>query len=325
MSKDKCGAQKRLEKALTHNLLAQSRMGQSKHSAKQASREAWLAEHNGSLVGWNPAKADGIYSRGTMATYIRAMSGLARYAAEHGAKRLADLTAQMGADYLRAMHAEGQSAWSIATAAAAANKAMGWYLSPAALGLPSRRKQDITRSRVPRVHDNRDFTGYADQITVAKATGIRRLSMLVIRPVDCVRDGQGTVIGVAVVEKGGRHRIAPVLAACRADVTKIFDAAIQAHGADAPVFRQYDVHIDNHRHRAEYAGALLHQLEEERASGRPLFGGAFALRDYAHLRGRDAKRRAVTQGHDTDLLAAVSGALGHARIDVVLRHYLYCY
>lgn len=78
------GAQKRLEKALTHNLLIQSRMGQSKHSAKQASREAWLKEH-GSLKGWNPAKADGIYSRGTMATYIGAVSGLARYAAEHGA------------------------------------------------------------------------------------------------------------------------------------------------------------------------------------------------------------------------------------------------
>ena len=318
------GAQKRLEKALTHNLLIQSRMGQSKHSAKQASREAWLKEH-GSLKGWNPAKADGIYSRGTMATYIGAVSGLARYAAEHGARRPADLTAQMGADYLKAMHAEGQSAWSIATAAAALNKAMGWDLSTAALGLPSRRKADIARSRIPRVHDNRDFSAFADQIAMAKATGIRRQSMLVIKPTDCVRDSQGTVIGVAVVEKGGRHRVAPVLVACRADVTKIVDAAIQAHGADAPVFRQYDVHIDNHHYRAEYAGALLHQLEDERASGRPLFGGAFALADYAHLRGRDARRKTVTQGHATDLLAAVSGALGHARIDVVLRHYLYCY
>lgn len=324
MSKNKSGAQRRLEKALAHNLLTQSKIGQSKHSAKQAAREAWLATH-GDLRGWNPAKADGIFSRGTMGTYIGAVSGLARYAAEHGARRPADLTAQMGADYLRAMHAEGQSAWSIATAAAAANKAMGWDLSPAALGLPSRRKGDITRSRVPRVHDSRDFTAYTDQIALAKATGIRRQSMLRIRPMDCVRDSQGTVIGVAVVEKGGRHRIAPVLAACRADVTKIVDAAIQAHGADAPVFRQYDVHIDNHHYRAEYAGALLHQLEAERASGSPLFGGAFGLTDYAHLRGRDAKRRAVTQGHATDLLAAVSGALGHARIDVVLRHYLYCY
>lgn len=324
MSKNTSGAQRRLEKALAHNLLAQSRMRQSKHSAKQASREAHLEEH-GNLAGWNPAKADGIYSRGTMATYIRAMSGLARYASEHGARRLADLTAQMGTDYLRAMHAEGQSAWSIATAAAAANKAMGWALSPAALGLPSRRKGDIVRSRVPRAHDSRDFTAYADQIAVAKATGIRRQSMLVIRPTDCVRDGQGLVIGVSVVEKGGRHRVAPVLTACRADVTRIVDQAIQAHGEDAPIFNRYDVHIDNHHYRAEYAGALLRQLEAERASGRPLFGGAFKLSDYAHLRGRDAERKPVTQGHDTDLLAAVSGALGHARIDVVLRHYLYCY
>lgn len=324
MSKVTSGARKRLEKALTHNLLAQSRMGQSKHGAKQASREAWQKEH-GSLKGWNPAKADGIFSRGTMATYIRAMSGLAGYAAERGVKRLADLTVQVGADYLKSMHAEGQSAWSIATAAAASNKAMGWDLSPAALGLPSRRKQDITRSRVPRVHDSRDFTAYADQIMLAKATGIRRQSMLVIRPVDCVRDRQGTVVGVAVSEKGGRHRIAPVLAACREDVTRIVDQAIQAHGEDAPIFEHYDVHIDNHHYRAEYAGALLHQLEAERASGRSLFGGAFSLSDYAHLRGKDAKRRAVTQGHDTDLLAAVSGALGHARIDVVLKHYLYCY
>lgn len=324
MSKGTNGAQKRLEKALAHNLLAQSRMGQSKHSAKQAAREAWLAEYR-SLKGWNPAKADGIYSRGTMATYIRAVSGLARYASEHGARRLADLTAQMGADYLKSMHMEGQSAWSIATAAAAANKAMGWDLSPAALGLPSRRKGDIVRSRIPRAHDNRDFSAYSDQIAVAKATGIRRQSMLVIRPVDCVRDGQGTVIGVSVIEKGGRHRVAPALAACRADITRIVDQAIQAHGEDAPIFNRYDLHIDNHRYRAEYAGALLHELEDERASGRPLFGGAFGLTDYAHLRGRDAKRRAVTQGHDTDLLAAVSGALGHVRIDVVLRHYLYCY
>ena len=318
------GAQKRLEKALTHNLLVQSKMGRSKHEAKQAARQEWLEKH-GTLQGWNPAKADGIYSRGTMTTYIRAVSGLAGYAAEHGVRRLADLTVQVGADYLVSMHAQGQSAWSIATAAAAANKAMGWDLSPAALGLPSRRKGDIVRSRIPRAHDNRDFLAFADQIMVAKATGIRRQSMLRIRPVDCVRDDQGVVIGVAVTEKGGRHRVAPVLVACRADVTAIVDKAIQARGAGVPIFRKYDAHIDNHHYRAEYAGALLHQLEAERASGRSLFGGAFSLSDYTHLRGKDAKRRAVTQGHDTDLLAAVSGALGHARIDVVLRHYLYCY
>ena len=321
---NKSGAQRRIEKALIHNLLSQSRMGQSKHAAKQAAREAWLATH-GDLRGWNPAKAEGIYSRGTMATYIRAVSGFAGYAAKCGAKRINDLTEQMGADYLCAMHAQGQSAWSIATAAAALNKAMDWQLSPAALGLPSRRKGDIVRSRIPREHDNRDFSDYADQMLVASATGIRRQSMLVIRPVDCVRDSDGVVIGIHVVEKGGRHRIAPVLTACRVDVTRIVDQAMMEHGQDSPIFERYDVHIDNHHIRAEYAGALLHQLEQERAEGLPSFGGAFALADYAHLRGKDAKRKPVTQGHDTDLLAAVSGALGHARIDVILKHYMYCY
>ena len=324
MSKNKSGAQRRLEKALAHNLLTQSKIGQSKHAAKQTAREAGRATH-GDLRGWNPAKAEGIYSRGTMATYIRAVSGFAGYAAKCGAKRINDLTEQMGADYLCAMHAQGQSAWSIATAAAALNKAMDWQLSPAALGLPSRRKGDIVRSRIPREHDNRDFSDYADQMLVASATGIRRQSMLVIRPVDCVRDSDGVVIGIHVVEKGGRHRIAPVLTACRVDVTRIVDQAMMEHGQDAPIFERYDVHIDNHHIRAEYAGALLHQLEQERAEGLPSFGGAFALADYAHLRGKDAKRKPVTQGHDTDLLAAVSGALGHARIDVILKHYMYCY
>lgn len=71
-----------------------------------------------------------------MATYIRAVSGFAGYAAKCGAKRINDLTEQMGADYLCAMHAQGQSAWSIATAAAALNKAMDWQLSPGGAGPP---------------------------------------------------------------------------------------------------------------------------------------------------------------------------------------------
>lgn len=116
MSKDTSGAQKRIEKALIHNLLSQSQMGHSKHAAKQAAREEWLGTH-GDLKGWNPAKAEGIYSRGTMATYIGVASRFAGFAAECGAKRINDLTEQMGADYLCAMHAQGQSAWSIATAA----------------------------------------------------------------------------------------------------------------------------------------------------------------------------------------------------------------
>ena len=151
------------------------------------------------------------------------------------------------------------------------------------------------------------------------------MSMTVVRPCDCVRDANGTVIGVHVTEKGGRHRIAPVRNDYRQKITDIVDKAAMENGEDSPIFARYDKHIDNHRFRAEYAAALLHQLEDERAAGQPLFGGAFRLSDYCHLRGKDAKRKAVTSGHDTDLLGAVSGALGHNRLEIITRHYLYLY
>ena len=83
--------------------------------------------------------------------------------------------------------------------------------------------------------------------------------------------------------------------------------------------------IKNHRLRAEYASKLLHQLENERTEGKPLFGGEFPLSDYCCLKGKDKKRGPKTKEHDTDLVAAVSGALGHNRVEVVLRHYMYLY
>lgn len=318
------GAEKRILKGLEHNLLAQNKMGTSKHEAKLMAREAYLAEH-GNLKGYNPTKVDGIFSRSTMTTYVNEMAPFARFCASKGAKRIGELTMAMGEAYLKELHTEGKSNWSIATASAAINKAMGWDISPSKLGLPKRRKENITRSRLHCAHDGRDFSKFKHQITFAKGTGVRRMSVTVVRPCDCVRDEDGTVIGVRVREKGGRRRIAPVLHSYRKDITEIVDKALVERGKNAPIFNSYDTHIDNHRFRAEYAAALLHQLEDERATGRPVFGGAFKLEDYCHLKGKDAKRKAKTSGHDTDLLGAVSGALGHNRIEIVLRHYLYCY
>lgn len=159
----------------------------------------------------------------------------------------------------------------------------------------------------------------------AAATGIRRMSMAKIQPNDAVRDASGLVTGIRVREKGTHHRTVPVLNMYREVITGIVDVAATWRGEDVPIFDSCPPCVSNWNYRREYAAALLLQLEEERKEGLPLFAGAFQLDDYCHLRGKDAKRRAKTQGHDTDLLGAVSGALGHNRIDVVLRHYLYLY
>lgn len=317
-------AENRITKALHNTLHKRNAMGSSKHLAKQESRRNYLLEH-GSLKNWNPSKLEGIYSRKTLGTYLDRVAGFGKFCAEHGAKRLGDLTDAMGEEYLRALAESGASDWTIATTASAINKAMNWSLAPSKLGLPKRRKKNITRSRDPRTHDTRDFSAYEDQIVFAKATGVRRMSVTVVRPCDCVRNETGMVVGVHVTEKGGKHRVAPVLNAHRDAITTIVNNAIAKNGETAPIFDSYDIHIDNHRFRAEFAAALLHQLEDERAAGQPLFGGAFALKDYCHLKGKDAKRKNTTAGHDTDLLGAVSGALGHNRIEVVLGHYLYLY
>ncbi len=317
-------ATKRLTKGLQHNLYAQSKLGQSKHAAKEAAKEKYLEEH-GDLKGYNPGKVDGIFSVGTLTTYLNEMPAFAKFCAERNVNRMSDLKEEMGADYLKAMNEAGKSAWSISTASAAINKSMGWTLSPSELGLKARQKKDIVRSRLPREHDKRDFSGDELQTVFARGTGIRRMSVTVARPCNCVRDANGMVIGVHVTEKGGRHRLAPVLNDYRKAITDIVDRAAAENGEDAPIFTTYDDHIDNHRFRAEYAAALLHQLEDERAAGQPLFGGAFALEDYCRLRGKDAKRKDKTAGHDTDLLGAVSGALGHNRLEIITRHYLYLY
>ena len=65
-------AAKRIFGGLQNRLSKLARFGQSKHEAKQAARETYIKEH-GTLVGYNPAKVNGIFSLGTMETYRAAM------------------------------------------------------------------------------------------------------------------------------------------------------------------------------------------------------------------------------------------------------------
>ena len=261
-----------------------------------------------------------------LCAYLQEMPAFALFCAEHGAKRISAITEALAEGYLRQCAESQQSAWTIAKKASAINKALGLEVSPLRLGLPQRHKADIKRCRTATTpKGNRNYDAYQDHITFARATGVRRMSITRVRPCDCVRDERGSVIGVHVTEKGGKHRVAPVLTALREQVTLIVDKAARERGEDMVVFARYDRHIPNHRYRAEYAGLLLHQLEAERAAGIAPFGGAYPLSAYAHPKGVDKRRGPVTQGHDTDLLSAVSGALGHNRVEVVLRHYLYTY
>lgn len=321
MTKADQKAAKRFDNALRSRIYAQLHLGESKHLAKQKAREEYLATH-GSLEGYNPARVDGVYSYQTAHTYMRQLTLFSKFCVcVHGLRHLAQLTQEIGEQYIQMLSALGYSAWYVATTACALNKAMGWKISPKNLGLPPRRKSDIWRCRA----EPKPVYVDIEQQTVARASGMRRMSVTKFRGCDCVRNADNQVIGIHVKEKGGKHRIAPILAAYVAEVTAIIDTAVAVRGTTKPVFISYTRRVCNHRLRAEYAANLLHQLENERAAGAAPFSGHWQICDYCHLKGKDCNRGPQTQGHDTELLGAVSGALGHNRVCVVLDHYMYLY
>ncbi len=76
------------------------------------------------------------------------------------------------------------------------------------------------------------------------------------------------------------------------------------------------------QHRLSSLSCLLCQLENERAAGQALFGGDFDPQSLINLKGRDAESDSLYRGHDRDICAMVSGALGHNRLSVVFEHYI---
>lgn len=46
-------------------------------------------------------------------------------------------------------------------------------------------------------------------------------------------------------------------------------------------------------------------------------------KNYIHLSGKDAKNGDTYRGHPTQVVAAVSGAMGHNRLEIVFSHYNY--
>ena len=313
------GAAKRIFGGLQNRLSRLARFGQSKHEGKQAAREAYIKEH-GNLEGYNPARVDGIFSLSTMKTYRAVMQPFAKWLAAHKVKNASQITKEHAAAYLREREATGLSAWTVSWEMSAIDKALGFDLTKQELGLRQRKKSEITRSREETENDRRRFTKFQDQITVAKACGCRRASVTRITPNDCVRNEKGQVVGIRLAEKGGRERVAPVLNEYKEQVTAIVD---RAQEAAQPLFTAYDSHIDNHRFRAEYCAALLRQLEQEEAQGKPWFGGDLSPQNYIHLSGRDKHCGDTYRGHPTQVVAAVSGAMGHNRLEIMFSHYNY--
>ncbi len=99
--------------------------------------------------------------------------------------------------------------------------------------------------------------------------------------------------------KGGKERKVPVLVGHEQAVLVVKESL----AADALVFSRIPKHLDVHSYRREYAQALY--LSHAPGRRLPSTEGVLKRNDY-----------------DRDAAEQVTHALGHNRIDVVLRHYI---
>lgn len=289
----------RNNKSLAHQLHERMnsmiRFGESKHQAKKEYR-AWAEENEKTI---NPAKATGIFSYTTYESYKQTSKEFKGWLESNHPeiKKINEIKEDHVGEYLKMRVSEGKSPYTVGKDMAALNKILGYEIKRKDYGLPGRSFKEVTRSRYERSHDKVvNYSKYKDQIDVARATGLRRASMLRLTPERFLRDDKGTVTGVRLIEKGGKERIASVLEPFRERITEIVDSKKD----NERLFERYPNRIDNHSFRREYA---LERYNELVSNKKP---------DQLEL----------YRGYDKETILKVSEELGHNRLDVIVEHYL---
>jgi site-specific recombinase XerD len=240
---------------------------------------------------WNPARVDGIYSIGTMATYRKECIAFAEWAKERHGCRWLDECREHVSEYLRERVGRGDSPWTLQMVRSALRKL---YRDPELakdVELPIRHKNRVARSRGEKPMD-REFSEERnrDLVDFCRATGLRRHELAALRVGDVYeRDGK-TYVHVEQ-GKGGRSREVPVLEKYRERVQGI----VYGRGDHERVFDRIPVRADVHGYRRDYA--------RER---------------YRELTGREYDRN----NRDRAAIREISQNLGHNREDVVTRSYL---
>jgi integrase len=271
-------------------------IGESRHEAKRELREAGEKS-------WNFSTGR-IHSHKTRITYQEHALRFVDWARhEQGVTHLADLDARSGelaATWLKQELAAAKSPYTLQVE----RSALRMFFSDRELAkeivLPRRERELITRSRGPAIRDAHfQPAHYPELMTVERAFGLRRSELAHLKAQDIHLNWTGQLVAHVVNGKGGKEREVPVLAGREADVL----AVIQGRKADDRLFVRVPGHADIHSYRREYAMNLYQQY----APGREML---------------PTDRRLRRSDYDKEAALRVSAALGHRRLDVVLRHYL---
>jgi integrase len=269
---------------------------ESRYQAKQALRAS--GEH---VWSFSTGK---IHSLTTRTVYQQHALAFVNWTREHYAVRhLEQLDAradELATQYLTKQLMIGRSPFTVQTERAALRMFFSNCLLASSIILPPRRREQIHRSRGP-VAQDREFQpdNWQKEIAFLQSCGLRRSEAMNLCVKDIMIGSNGQVDIFVAHGKGGRSRTVPVLPGHEEYVI----AVIVNRLPEEKVFTRLPVRLDIHALRREYAQALyLHYAPD---------------RQLPSSRGR-------LKPHTYDERAAmkVSAALGHNRLDVMLRHYL---
>jgi len=274
-------------------------IGDSRYEAKKAARKE--AEQHGEHI-W--AFTTGrIHSHKTRITYQEHTLRFVNWARQtEGIKMLEDLDAlagELASRYLQQEITAQKSPYTLQVERSALRMFFGDRALASDVSLPKRAIADIKRSRGPAARD-RHFqpANWQALLDFQCSVGLRRDELARIKVEDVCYD-MGKLAAHVRNGKGGKARYAPVLPGREQYVLSV----VEGRKPDEVIFARLP-DTDLHSYRREYAQALYHHYAPDWP---PLPPATVRLKPI------DYNRSAAMQ---------VSYALGHARLDVVLRDYL---
>jgi integrase len=291
------GSRKSIIREAIERLDSLMAIGTSRFQAKQAQRAA------SPEAGWSVSTGR-IHSHTTRKVYQQQVLAFINWArTTHGITRLSWLDERaddLVTHYLAAHVAADRSAYTLQTERAALRLFFGNWSLAATVRIPRRTRMTITRSRGPAGHD-RHFqpAHWQAHIRFAQACGLRRAELRDLRVRDVYTAEDGTVFVHVENGKGGKAREVRVLPGYEEDVL----ALVQGRAPHEKVFDHIPKHMDVHNYRRD--SAQNRYLQYAPGQALPPVEGRLRQDDY-----------------DPAAAQQVSWALGHNRLDVVLRHYL---
>lgn len=279
-------------------------IGESKHEAKQ----------NGSI-------RNKIFSWGTFKTYTQISCQFVIWAKRRYDFCDIDQARPFAGEFLKDMIDRDLSPYSIRTAASALAKLYGCKSTDFGVVFPTRKRENITRSRKDAVRD-KGFSASRNETLIAfgECTGLRRSELSCLTGDKLIPQADGSYcIRVDKGTKGGRKRVAMVIGPPE-QVAIVVDAMKQA--GKEKVFSRINSHADIHAMRAVYASRIYKSLVGDRDQCEQI---RFWNQESRSYEGDVYWCRGDQRGlwFDKSAMLAASKALGHSRISVVGEHYLY--